>query len=446
MIYILFNILILTIIVVAFKNFRIGYLLALCSYIMIPSMVRFQLGGIGISMVDIIPLGLLLAFWMNHKFLMRSVKYPYRLKLYFSINVISTLILIFFSSGFVPLQTQLINLVKYIIQTILFLFLGYYAFNSLNRQTAFNILLLVSIVCGLYGILTYFLHTNPYINLLYLLYTGEENIYIAFQESVRGALEGRVSGTNVHPLGWGQMWNILLPFFIIVQKNCNRVLFYSVILIGIINIILCGSRSALVGFLAFVFLFYLFEKKIKILKYMLVVLVSCLIFFAVFDEYRPVNQMKEYLITSIAFWDTEKQNDMDIKGSSTEMRLAQFNVATDIALNNLGGEGYGYKLYSLQHYSKYNSDLYGLESFVIRELVEQGWLGLICFLWLFYLLYTYAISSINTQDKTKWFAYFSSYFLCILMTDIQGISWVLFFTLILLNKVSNNHLIKNAAL
>ena len=179
---------------------------------------------------------------------------------------------------------------------------------------------------------------------------------------------------------------------------------------------------------------------------MLVVLVSCLIFFAVFDEYRPVNQMKEYLITSIAFWDTEKQNDMDIKGSSTEMRLAQFNVATDIALNNLGGEGYGYKLYSLQHYSKYNSDLYGLESFVIRELVEQGWLGLICFLWLFYLLYTYAISSINTQDKTKWFAYFSSYFLCILMTDIQGISWILFFTLILLNKVSNNHLIKNAAL
>lgn len=446
MIYILFNILILTIIVVSFKNFGIGYLLALCSYIMIPSMVRFQLGGIGISMVDIIPLSLLLAFWMNRKFLMRSVKYPYRLKLYFSINIISTLILIFFSSGFIPFQTQLINLVKYIIQTILFLFLGYYAFNSLNRQIAFNIVLWFSIACGLYGILTYFLHTNPYINSLYLLYTGEENIYMAFQESVRGTLDGRVSGTNVHPLGWGQMWNVLLSFFMIVRKDCNRVLFYSVILVGIINIVLCGSRSALVGFVVFLFLFYLFEKKTKILKYTLVGLVSCLIFFAVFDEYRPVNQMKKYLITSIVFWDTEKQSDMDIKGSSMEMRLTQFNVATNIASKNLGGEGYGYKLYSLQHYSKYNSDLYGLESFIVRELVEQGWLGLMCFLWLFYLLYTYAISKVNIQDKPKWFAYFSSYFLCILMTDIQGISWILFFTLILLNKVSKNHLIKKAAL
>lgn len=109
--------------------------------------------------------------------------------------------------------------------------------------------------------------------------------------------------------------------------------------------------------------------------------------------------MKEYLISSIAFWDTEKQSQMDIKGSSMEMRLEQFDVATKIAFKNLGGEGYGYKLYSLQHYSQYNSDLYGLESFVIRELVEKGWLGLICFLWMFYLLYSYAISEVNAQDK-----------------------------------------------
>ena len=84
---------------------------------------------------------------------------------------------------------------------------------------------------------------------------------------------------------------------------------------------------------------------------------------------------------------------------------------------------------------------------MIRELVEKGWLGLICFLWMFYLLYSYAISEVNAQDKYKWFAYFISFFICILMTDIQGISWTLFFLLILLNKVSKrNYLIKNTAI
>lgn len=447
MIYILFDILILTIIGVSFKNFGIGYLLALCSYMVIPSMVRIQLGGIGFSIVDVIPLSFFLLFLVNRRLIKNGIKFPKKLKLYFYISIISTFILILFSSGFVPIQTQFINLFKYVIQTILFLYLGYYAFYSLDKRLALNILLYCSILCGLYGILTYFLHTNPYINSLYLFYTGEENIYMAFQESIRGALEGRVSGTNVHPLGWGQMWNVLLPFFIIVRKDCNRILFSFVILIGVINIVLCGSRSALIGFLLFLLFFLFFEKKSTALKYTLVGFGFLLLTFVVFDNYRPINQMKEYLISSIAFWDTEKQSQMDIKGSSMEMRLEQFDVATKIAFKNLGGEGYGYKLYSLQHYSQYNSDLYGLESFVIRELVEKGWLGLICFLWMFYLLYSYAISEVNAQDKYKWFAYFISFFICILMTDIQGISWTLFFLLILLNKVSKrNYLIKNTAI
>lgn len=447
MIYILFDIVILIIIGIPFKNFRIGYLLALCSYMIIPHMVRFQFGGIGISIVDVIPMGLFVAFLVNRKYITQQIKFPRALKLYFYISIISDFILIFFSSGFVPYQTQFIDLVKYTLHTSLFLILGYYAFYSLNKQIAYNIILCFSIVCGLYGILTYFIHTNPYINSLYLLYTGSENLYISFQESVRGALEGRVSGTNIHPLGWGQMWNVLLPFFIMTKKYYKQILFYLVDLVGIINIILCGSRSALVGFLIFLFIFYFSEKKIRILKYAFISLTFLLIFFTFFNKYRFVNQMKDYLVTSVFFWDTEKQNNMGIMGSSTEMRLKQFEVAIDIASKNLGGEGYGYKLYSLDHYSIYNSDLYGLESIVVRKLVEQGWLGLMCFLWLYFLLYIYLISGLGKEEKFKWFAYSCSYFVCILMTDIQGISWTLFFSLMLLYKASIKHcLTKNAVL
>ena len=434
MFYILFDIIILILIGIPFRNFRIGYLLTLCSYLAIPYMVRFQFGGIGISIVDIIPLGLLAAFWVNHRHNTQNVKFPKVLKLYFYVSILSDLILIFFSSGFVPYQIQLINLVKDILHISLFLILGYYAFSSLDKKLAYNLIIWVSIICGLYGILTYIIRDNPYINLLYLLYTGGENLYISFQESVRGILEGRVSGTNVHPLGWGQMWNVLLPFFFIVRKYFKKVWFYSAVIIGVINIVLCGSRAALVGFLIFLFLFYLGEKKTRILKYTFIWLIVGLIFFTIFDNYRPVNQMKDYLVTSLFFWNTEKQTGMDIRGSSIEMRLRQLDVAMDIALKNFGGEGYGYKLYSLDHYSKYDSDLFGLESVLVRELVEQGWLGFIIFLWLYYLLYTYIVSGQNKEGKSKWLACFFSYFICILMTDIQGISWTLFFSLILLYK------------
>ena len=74
MIYILFDILILTIIGVSFKNFGIGYLLALCSYMVIPSMVRIQLGGIGFSIVDVIPLSFFLSFLVNRRLIKNGIK------------------------------------------------------------------------------------------------------------------------------------------------------------------------------------------------------------------------------------------------------------------------------------------------------------------------------------------------------------------------------------
>lgn len=435
MIYWIFNILIIILVGIIIYDFKRGYLLTMCAYIVFPHLIRFQVGSLGLAWVDIISLVLLVSFFLKREMLTKGVKYPLLLKKFFYFDIISTFLLILFSSGYVPYNIQIISFLKFILQNLSFMIIGFYAFHNINKSLAYNILFIVSSVCGIYGIISYIIGSNPYINLLYLLYTGSDNIYLNFQEEVRGVLEGRVSGTNVHPLGWGQMWNVLLFFYFLVRKKCSGWLGYCVLPIGVINIVLCGSRSALVSFLVFILLYVMSNGVLKVLKYALSILLLLMLMLSLTQHVKGLRTFQNYLEASVLFWDRERQNDADIRGSSADMRVTQFKKAIEIASKNPGGMGYGFKLYSLNHYSRYNDYLYGLESFVLRRLIEQGVGGLLCFIIVFAYISKYFLSGIK---KRKTYLHCACvmfcYLLCVFMTDMQGISWLLLISMIILYK------------
>ena len=117
------------------------------------------------------------------------------------------------------------------------------------------------------------------------------------------------------------------------------------------------------------------------------------------------------------------------------MRITQFKKAIEIASKNPGGMGYGFKLYSLNHYSRYNDYLYGLESFVLRRLIEQGVGGLFCFIIVFTYILKYFLSGIKRRKKyLHCTGVMFCYLLCVFMTDMQGISWLLLISMVVLYK------------
>ena len=90
--------------------------------------------------------------------------------------------------------------------------------------------------------------------------------YEYFLYEVRGGLSGRISGTMNHPLTWGQLWGILVAFFVMVKDKINPVLFKAVIVLGCLNVLFSGSRSALVALFPILVCYAVASGGLKVLQ------------------------------------------------------------------------------------------------------------------------------------------------------------------------------------
>lgn len=431
MIITFFNIITILTCLYILKNFKNGFFISLCSQICIPGMVRLHIGNININIYDLFIIFLIISFYINRPYnkqkeLTKNIKY------FFLINIIGTFILIFLSSGIVPYEYQLSSFFKnFLFQTYIYLYLGYYAFQNLNIQNINRILIYISIICGIYGIFIYTIKINLYVDLLSIIYKGSENIYSYFMEESRGGLEGRISGTMVHPLQWGQFWNILIAYIFLYRKQINIYLWFICMIIGSINIILCGSRSAIVALvIMFIFFLYSYGPK-RFIKYSIVTYLIAITTVSIFSPTNnKSNNIVTYIQSALFFWDNSYSEKAGITGSNTNMRANQLTTSINIMLTNpIGGLGYNY-----QYYTKDNdisTDLLGFESIVFKLLVEQGISGLILFLLSFNLIRRETIKSIqNKTNKRIINGYFYSFLASIIFTGIQGNSWLFFVCLI----------------
>lgn len=446
MVVVLFNILAISIFILSLFRFNIGFLCALLARVVVPSTVRIQIGSFDLNFFDFVLLGVIVSFFFNREY--KKIRLPKNIRVFICLSIIPPLILILLSSGIVPYEYQISSfLKKSLLQETIFLIIAYYALSGIELRKALYFIISVSIFAGCYGIFVYFIKINPYIEYLSLIYTGELSEYSYFIEEVRGGLEGRVSGTMSHPLAWGQYWNIVIAFVVLAYKRrvyCNKFFLSIFFIIGFINIILCGSRTAIVALGAILIMVFI-SLRIKVqLKYIFISVVLLFVFINIIPENSGAFGIVEYVKSGIFFWDSSISEKANIGGSSISMRFEQLRATMKIMLSNpIAGVGYDYQYYAIE--KGIPTELLGFESIVFKLIVEQGLLGFLFYFVNLNILRKYTINKTTNSFDYKTYkkyinGYFMSFVISILLTGVQGSSYMFFicFTFIAL-RFSNNY-------
>lgn len=403
-----------------------GYMLTVCCRLIFPQLIRFQLGSLSFSIYDFYLPFLVISFFLHKNSREYSLNgLPSKLSKFLLIFYLPSLILILFSSYKMPISLQFGYFAKTLLLELPYIVLGYYAMSKIDLRIFARFLYSIAICVGIYGIWVYLKGLNPYISIAQIVYNSEQD-FLYFLTETRGGLTGRTSGTMVHPLTWGQMWNILIAFYLITRNFYNnRIAELCLILLGLANIILCGSRTSIVCLLLLVpFIIISYKIKIKeLFKYIPLILVVFIIVTIFIDD-----SLYDYIKSGIYFWDESYSNKVDIKGSSVNMRIEQFENSWNYSINNeIGGLGYN----SIFHFGSSNigKDMYGFESIVFRKLYEQGIIGLLVFFLSYYVYYKFILSYIYSKRfQLLVSCYFFTYLVSICFTGIQD-TWILFIIL-----------------
>lgn len=340
-----------------------------------------------------------------------------------NLAVITYLVIVFsvllFSEG-TPIRYQFMCLVG----EIAFLLFGFQTYllvrNDRTASKTLRFLVCFAIIFNFLYSLCFeiLLRINPAGLPLYVLLGIDSNEFIVDMiDSQRGMFEFRLQSIYGHPLSLGQYLLILLPVFFINRKLRFRWLY---IILTCFLVILTGSRSSI--FPLFIILsFYLFQMtKRTIVKTMMLITIGIFISLE-FVPNKILDRSVTMIATTIQFWDDEKQNENDIRGSSMEMRSNQQLVAIEeIESTPVFGKGYGYRDYYIYKHNQLHPELLGFESVLLLYLVERGWLGL-----LFYfavLLFLFKQYSTNVGDRKILIILFTGYIISIIMTGVRPAS------------------------
>lgn len=249
-------------------------------------------------------------------------------------------------------------------------------------------------IAGIYGILSYIIKLNPYIVTLSILYDAPFD-YTAILEEVRGAIQGRTQGTLSHPLVWGQIINVLLLFLLMIKPYLKKSTFFIFFSILFLNAILCGSRTILLSALIGVGLTLLKSSPKKIIQYTVIGLLSAMIALNIASQNKKYQIYVDTIEATLFFWNQEKSDNIEIKGSSVELREKQLAETFRLIQNDLfTGLGQGWIDNDYQKNGQHPIML-GFESIIYRKVIETGLVGFI--IWLIFYLRIYQTVSQYTK-------------------------------------------------
>lgn len=422
------------------RDLKKGFCAALCARIIFPEVIRFQVAGIDLAIYDFLICFLWISFFWNFykkKFSDFKGPLPTGLIIFLVVYNLSSFVLILFSADIISQEEQFKFFIKNAFQELSYVIVGCYALRDTDKKFFFDLLISVAIAAGLYGIYAYVTNSNPYIMTIISTY-AEENGYDDFLTEARGVLKGRSSGTQTHPLAWGQLWGLLLAIYAVLLQTEKKhfLLSVSFVAIACANILFCGARSALISAGVLLLFFFISRNKNTKLKISAFLFVFFMGMFAL-----PINDSKypmiAYIKSAVFFWDDSYSRSAGINGSNADMRLEQIDeVVTILAMFPMGGLGYNATNVLADH--PLFERMRGFESVAFRKTLEQGWLGFLCFIISLTVYALWIIKNMPTKKERIFMAgYFSSYFASILVTGIQN-TWYIFLLLPLMyssNKI-----------
>lgn len=255
---------------------------------------------------------------------------------------------------------------------------------------------------------------NPTGMPLYILMGKDDISSVDMIETVRGDISLRLQSITGHPLSLGQYLIMIVPVLILYAKK-QRMISITMLILTTIIVFLTGTRGAVVPLLI-IGAFFFFVNKLAILIKQIVIAILLLV---VIYQFIPIQYEKtlgnalETVSAYTMFWDDDLQSKKSVGGSTMEMRFNQLEAAErEISNNPLCGRGVGYREY-YQKLHGYHPVLLGYESLLLLKLVEQGWLGVFFYLFMFWLLYK------QFRPRIEWRSYLTLTFAALMLSEVM---------------------------
>lgn len=277
------------------------------------------------------------------------------------------LVISFYDSRLTGLKNVTVPL-TYFINTYVFLFVG---FNLIRNRTDWkNVTLLLAavfIVYALYGIFTWLIQKNP----LYDFYStvfGQSGIWSSVQR--RGY---RVNSFLDNPIAYGMVMATGVMSLYVYNKLFPSKKIIVVLVLSVINVVIANSRTSLMAFFMMVFLFLVFYYKLS-WKGIASIMSVFLLFFSVYIFFKDKLGIVDSLIgIFVTGGDSTMGSDLNLKTIQLQASYALFcqspifghglNYYRDVIAVRFGGK----------------TDLFGLEGYGYRMMVEMGLLMIIAF-------------------------------------------------------------------
>ncbi len=298
----------------------------------------------------------------------------------------------------IPFSQKLLRPILYCYENLLPCFLLYLSLAGTKDYKPFlrgflNIMAIFSV----YGIFTYVIKFNPYINILATGYSFRD-----IADEFLSGNDGRVRTSSLlfHPYLYGIILiitSIIANYLYVFDKRFKRRYLLYIILF-LINIFLTNSRTVLIVYGLASFLFVLSQLNTKNI---IIMIFGAIIGYTSILLIPTLNEKVELIL------DLAQSGGKKVQGSSVEMRQIQLLASYRYFLQkpwtgngfNYLYEGIGFRVEVSERVS--DEDLYAFESYFYILLIEQGVPGLLANLVLFVGIFIYLLKSMIKVKSYK---------------------------------------------
>jgi membrane protein implicated in regulation of membrane protease activity len=327
--------------------------------------------------------------------------------------LLGLLLLVSFSELLATLTSQYVGIAETIKSELLFKYFALaYAFWAVKNEKSLKPVLQVSLYCLIvltaFGALNYIQKNAIFVNALTEGRTSMIYEDVALGDVYTDSSRFRIQSMFKFAFVYGYICTALLILHLhgwYQRLESNRAFMIAIACCSF-GILICGCRIVWVGtiFSIFCYSMWVFQMNRNVLYGMIAVILMIMSYLTIPAVEEKINNVTDIFV-----------EDSEAKGSSIQMRMTQYaSVLIHIEGNEWLGLGKGYWSYIYNEDRRSVEGLYGVESVILQNLLEQGIIGLILWATFYSIIFFYfwrnrtkrkAITGLGASTLTLYLVY-----------------------------------------
>ena len=302
--------------------------------------------------------------------------------------LVGLLILVSFSELLATLTSQYVGIGETIKSELIFKYFALaYAFWAVKDEKSLKPILQVSLYCLIvltaFGALNYIQKNAIFVNALTEGRTSMIYEDVALGDVYTDSSRFRIQSMFKFAFDYGYICTALLILHLhgwYQRLESNRAFMIAIACCSF-GILICGCRIVWVGtiFSIFCYSMWVFQMNRNVLYGMIAVILMIMSYLTIPAVEEKINNVTDIFV-----------EDSEAKGSSIQMRMTQYaSVLIHIEGNEWLGLGKGYWSYIYNEDRRSVEGLYGVESVILQNLLEQGIIGLILWATFYSIIFFY---------------------------------------------------------